>query len=290
MANLIGVNFDKPITRIIQERRSWRTFENRPIHKATLAALSDAVADLPAGPFGGRVRLALIETAAVGGGGTQKLGTYGVIKDAPTFLAGAVRMGDRAVEDYGYVFELAILKATDLGLQTCWLGGTLKRGRFGERLRASDGEIVPAVSPVGYARQRRSLVDVTFRTFAGSKNRKPWQELFFDGSFIKPLSPGDAGETTRLLEMVRLAPSASNNQPWRIVRDRDHRSFHLYLARTVGYANLFPVDLQKLDMGIAMCHFTLTARELGVKGEWRDSPPDAGPLPERTSYVASFGI
>jgi hypothetical protein len=27
-------------------------------------------------------------------------------------------------------------------------------------------------------------------------------------------------------------------------------------------------DMQRLDMGIAMCHFELTTRELGLKGKW----------------------
>jgi hypothetical protein len=29
------------------------------------------------------------------------------------------------------------------------------------------------------------------------------------------------------------------------------------------------IDLQKVDMGIAMCHFELLAKELGLKGNWQ---------------------
>ena len=71
-------------------------------------------------------------------------------------------------------------------------------------------------------------------------------------------------------EMVRLAPSASNRQPWRIIRHGV--SWHFYVQRSSGYrrtARLGGVpDLQRVDMGIAMCHWELTAREAGLHGHW----------------------
>ena len=56
-----------------------------------------------------------------------------------------------------------------------------------------------------------------------------------------------------------------------------------------GYDKLIKaVDLQRLDMGIAMSHFELTARELGLSGRWENIPPGLSPLPERTEYVWSW--
>ena len=100
------------------------------------------------------------------------------------------------------------------------------------------------------------------------------------------------GEYAKALEMVRIGPSASNKQPWRVI---SHNQFwRFYLRRTPGYYAdpikrvLGLCDLQRLDMGIAMCHFELTARELGLKGEWvvedeLDRYPDA-----LTTYVVSW--
>lgn len=31
--------------------------------------------------------------------------------------------------------------------------------------------------------------------------------------------------------------------------------------------------MQNIDMGIAMCHFELSARELGLNGDWQVSDP-----------------
>ena len=83
-----------------------------------------------------------------------------------------------------------------------------------------------------------------------------------------------------------MAPSASNKQPWRVVRRGD--DWHFYLQRTKGYGKgsaLFAVlrlaDLQRVDLGIALCHFELAARELGLAGEWVLDEPHEGTLRPR---------
>lgn len=45
----------------------------------------------------------------------------------------------------------------------------------------------------------------------------PVEFKFFDGTFDAALSKEKAGSLQELLEMVRLAPSAVNKQPWRVV-------------------------------------------------------------------------
>jgi hypothetical protein len=190
----------------------------------------------------------------------------------------------------GYAFEWAILQATDLGLQTCWLGGTLKREAFARAARASAGEIVPVVSPVGLAAERRSLVDRTFRLLAGSKDRRPWRELFFTRDFETPMPEAQDSPFQRALALVRLGPSASNHQPWRVLHDPDRAAFHFYLARTRGYQKLWGVDLQRIDLGIAMCHFALGCRELGVAGTWTGELPAGSPPPPGLEHVATFRV
>ena len=131
---------------------------------------------------------------------------------------------------------------------------------------------MPAVAAVGYAVDEGFSKD-RIRRMAGSNFRRPPEELFFNGTFDTPLSPADSGAYAEALEMVRWAPSASNRQPWRIVRTST--GWHFYLARTKGYgkgtllfAMLRLADLQRVDMGIAMCHFELAARETGLAGGW----------------------
>jgi hypothetical protein len=62
---------------------------------------------------------------------------------------------------------------------------------------------------------------------------------------------------------VRLGPSATNGQPWRIAKEPDLPVFHLGLAGPAPQRSA-----RRLDAGIAMCHFALMAAELGLPGAW----------------------
>lgn len=59
--------------------------------------------------------------------------------------------------------------------------------------------------------------------------------------------------------MARLAPSAVNKQPWRIVV-ADNKA-HFYLKRSKGFGHEGKLDMQMIDMGIALCHFALTEKK-----------------------------
>jgi nitroreductase len=188
--------------------------------------------------------------------------------------------------------ERIILCATDLELGTCWLGGTFTRSRFAKKISATRAEDVPAVTSVGYINSRWSMQDSVSRRIAGAEHRLPWQQLFFDGGFGTPLPREAAGAFAEPLEMVRLGPSASNKQPWRIVRDGE--TWHFFLQRTPGYRDggvkkvIKIADLQRLDMGIAMSHFQLAAEELGLPGRWVFDEPGVPARGDLIEYTASW--
>jgi nitroreductase len=223
------------------------------------------------------------------------LGTYGFIKGAPGFVVGTVENSTRDLEDFGFTAEAIVLAATDLGLGTCWLGGTFNRSAFATKIGLRDNEALPAVLAIGHAASRRGAVERLIRLGAGAKRRKPFAELFFDEAFGMPLSLPAAGPYGDPLEMVRLGPSASNRQPWRIVRTTGPDVFHLYCERSPGYDRGRKIgdraDLQRIDMGIAMCHFQLCAVEAGLSGAWHaPGPPDIAGVPQRTEYIASWEV
>jgi nitroreductase len=267
---------------IIRRRSSWRSFDPRPLEPGERQALEGACDAPAASPFGSRVRLALILGAAEDG---KRLGTYGFIQGAQAYLAGAVTRGEHDLEDYGYVFERLVLEATRIGLGTCWLGGTLDREAFGRRLELGPDEWLPAASPVGPTRAKRGFVDGAVRMFARSRKRMAFDEIFFQDDFDHPLSARAAGRWTEALEGIRLGPSASNKQPWRCVVDAS--GAHLYLQPTPGYGGILKFEIQRLDMGIAMCHLELGARELGLAGAWHQAEPSI-PAPEGARYVGSW--
>ena len=189
--------------------------------------------------------------------------------------------------DYGYAMEKNVLLATDLGLGTCWLGGFFRRGLAGTTIRTSEDELVPAITPVGYAASNKGGMDSFSRFVAGARNRKSWEELFFSEAFSTPLLEKELRRYGVVLECVRLGPSASNLQPWRIVAEADRRTFHFYLQARELYNRVFKdIQLQKLDMGIAMCHFELSANELGLRGSWKQQRPDIDS--GRMEYVVTW--
>ncbi|MFZ2632204.1 MAG: nitroreductase family protein [Desulfosalsimonadaceae bacterium] len=281
------------VTETIKKRNSCRTYSQTPIDKDQEASLKTFLSENKTGPFGASSRFRLITGTAEDQNDLKDLGSYGVIKNVAGFIIGAVKDGPNNLEDFGYAMEKNILFATRMGLGTCWLGGTFTKSTFADKIGLRSDESIPAVAATGHIAPQKSLLEKTMRWGAGADKRKPWQTLFFKNTFDQPLSPGESGEWNTPLEMVRLGPSASNQQPWRIVKHADKNTFHFYLQRTKRYQTrnriLFGMaDLQRVDMGIAMCHFEMTAAGLGLAGKWRFEEPDIGHLPEQTGYVASW--
>ena len=258
----------------INRRVSVRAYSDQPIGKEKEQKILDLLNSENKGPFGNEVRFAMIDLTEAERNETKSLGTYGFISGAKIYVVSAVKGSTGAMEDLGYCFEKVILAATSLGLGTCWMGGTFNRANFARRIKVSDDEVVPAISPIGYARDKRTIRERLLRRLAKSDQRKPWEELFFDGDLNTPLARGSAGKYAGVLDCVRLGPSASNNQPWRIVKQSSESAFHFYLKRTWGYDKFNArIDLQRVDMGIAMCHFDLAAKEIGLAGRWVAANP-----------------
>jgi len=274
----------------IKKRVSCRTYKNEPLIESDQQKLKDFLSKNAQGPFGNRIRFELIDLTEKEHEELKTLGTYGFIRGATTFIVGAVTQGNLAMEDYGYCMEKNILAATYLGLGACWLGGTFNRSASAARINKRENEVVPAITPVGYPKDKKSVMDSTIRFFAKSNSRKAWEELFFDGDTRSSLTRDVAGKYKLPLECVRIGPSASNRQPWRVVKEKGKGVFHFYLSRTLKYAERYlGVSLQDVDMGIAMCHFEIALHEINEKGSWQNvqfAPPQKG-LEYIVSWIAA---
>jgi nitroreductase len=271
----------------MKRRVSVRSYADRPVEQSVKEKIRGLLETHNTGPFGNKVSLSLIDLSDMEQAETRQLGTYGFIRGARLYVAGVVSQRPGAMQDFGYCLEQVIIRITHLGLGTCWLGGTFKRTSFAERLSLSNDEVIPAISPIGYARDKRTVRERVLRRFVGADQRKPWAVLFFEGAMDRPLPREAAGDYATALECLRLAPSASNGQPWRIVKPKDANVFHFFLKRTPGYAKfLRGLDLQLVDMGIAMSHFELAARETGLDGTWKAGDPGFGGT--EAEYVISW--
>ena len=216
------------VTEAIAARYSCRTFDGRPLAASERSRVEELLAGPHDVPFGSQVRFALLDAAAGRGPGAARLGTYGIIRGAPGFLAGAVREGPGAREDFGFALERIVLAAHGHGAGHLLAGrhvparGFRRTDRPGGQARSflpSRPSAIPPPAP------RRSTP--SFGSARGSSRRRTWEELF-------TVSREEAAAWAPCLEAVRLGPSATNGQPWRIAKEPGTPVFHLGLAGPAG--------------------------------------------------------
>ena len=188
-------------------------------------------------PFGVNVKVQYISKEK--GAENVQLGTYGTIKGAKDFLAITVKDEAFAMEAVGYQFENLVLYATDMGLGTVWLAGTFSRKDFENIMEISSDNLFPCISPIGYPAEKHSFVEKIMRASLGSKNRKAWNKLFYLDNFNQALSQAEAGKYETALQMLRLAPSSTNAQPWIAVKEGDNIHFFC------NYKNSISDDMKK---------------------------------------------
>lgn len=262
------------IIETIQKRRSIRTYTGEPLRSEHVAQIKQYINQLQA-PFGIQARIELISIQS--DEKPIKLGTYGWVKGACDYLVLIYKEASFAETAAAYMFEQAILFCTNLGLGTCWLGGSFSRGDFKKQVKLNPNERLKIVSPVGYpSTEKRFLEKYIVRADKHHASRRPFGELFFHTDFNNPLTEIDAGVFLRPLEMVRLAPSANNKQEWRALLE--DTSLHFYKKP-------YPL-FDSIDMGIALCHFELTCKELGINGRFeilKDIPHN-----DKAKYMISW--
>lgn len=270
------------IIETIKRRRSVRTYQDKALEPDVREKLQRYMDSLE-NPFGQPVKKYMIDKKVATEG--ERLGTYGLIKGANTFLGISVPDTDLAHVAAGYEFENLILEATALGLGTVWLAATFNREGFASAMGIPKDELFPAISPVGYPAAKRSLTESLMRTAMRSSTRKEWDTLFFLNDFRTPLTKEMAGDYAEPLEMVRLAPSDKNTQPWRVLKSGN--SFHFYVVRKSGISREEEI-IKRVDAGIALSHFHQTALELGLKGHFRQAEQASVERPQNGCYIISW--
>lgn len=211
----------------IESRRSTRTFAG-PVPADTLLRECGA----------GRLPHVLLMP-----GGTLrhgKVGTYGIIKGTPAYVAVVHRSGDTAdTLAAGIDGERFVLESTRRGLGTCWLGGTFNRADVRRALPClRPDDTIAAVIAAGTPADRPRLLDRLMRKAVRADRRRPLDKIVIAGE-IPP-------ELVKAIEAARLAPSAANRQPWRFAFNPD------------GSIDIYgdPADsFMTLDTGIALSHF-----------------------------------
>ncbi len=264
---------------LARARRSVRSFDGTAPNaeeKEKLLAFAAAIEN----PWGLGVEFRLLDAAEHGLSSP-------VITGERWYLGAKIKAAPHMEEAFGYSFETLVLYAHSLGLGTTWIGGTMDRAVFGRAMELREGERMPCVSPLGRPAAKMSLRETVMRRGVRADWREDFSALCFDGDFSKALTEAEAGDLAAPLRAVLLAPSAVNRQPWRMVRQG--RSVHFFVRHARGYVSAAAGDLQKVDLGIALCHFALCAEELGLAPRFSLEAP-ALAAPADTEYIATYTL
>jgi len=258
---------------IINSRRSVRTFDGKMLSETDKEKLLSFVKTIK-NPYGIPVEFLFFDAE-------EKGLSSPVIKGESMYVTAKVGKVPHGEEAFGYSFEQFVLYACSLGIGTTWIGGTMNRALFEKTSALKEDERMCCISPLGYPADKMSVKEVLMRKGVNADSRMDASRLFFDGDFKTPLKTSD--ETVNMaLEAVRKAPSAVNKQPWRILKTED--GYHFFLKHDKGYISDAVGDMQKIDMGIALCHFmSIAGGELSLQDPGLETAAD-------TEYIATVKI
>ena len=153
---------------------------------------------------------------------------------------------DGHLESVGFVGEKIVLRLTELGLGSCWIGESFDKKSINDFVHLEEGEEPIALIAFGFPESKENL----FRT----------NEEKIDRKTIKEIAKNVDEKWLQAIECVRLAPSYKDTQPWRFYGDIN--SLNIYRKR-VGEEST-----SKIDMGIALRHFDIGCKYHGIEFEY----------------------
>lgn len=198
------------------------------------------------------------------------LAARGLTHTAPHYIIAVSQDRPGYMENLGFRMEQLILAATGLGLGTCWIGGMfVEEGLHHLVPDLGADELIVALTPLGYeddsqsARMAHQLMRWGHERPSGE--RKPLEEIVSQDTWSVPWS-GEDRTWNRVLELVQLAPSWANVQPWHLVVSG--QTIILAVSRTPPKGDQVVRPYYRLDGGIAMSHLHLAALAAGWSGHW----------------------
>lgn len=189
---------------------------------------------------------------------------YGIIQGHNTYILGKSKSTLDSRVNYGYLMEKVVLKATGMNISTCWIG--YFDDTYFNDIPRENGFEIPGIVIIGYSQDKLTNLDKFLRFNVGASKRQSWEKLFFNYKSKTPITPALINKYSDSLEMVRLAPSSGNTQPWRIFFDDTTNEFHFF-KKPIN-KRYEEKGLHDIDMGIALAHFELTSLYNGLSGTW----------------------
>lgn len=207
----------------MQARHSVRQYREEALRREDAALLREEIEACNA-ESGLHIQLVCGEPKAFSG----LLARYGKFSGVTNYIALVGKKGPDLSETCGYFGERIVLRAQQIGLNTCWVAMTYSK--VPSAFSAGEGEKLCAVIAVGYGKTQgsghrvKSVREVT-------EGEPPFPEWFVSG-----------------VEAALLAPTAMNQQKFRFALHGNR------VSATAGSG-----FYTKLDLGIVKYHFAMGA-------------------------------
>jgi nitroreductase len=172
---------------------------------------------------------------------------------APHYIAFTSETKEGHLENIGFIGEEIILKLTELGIGTCWVGAAIKEDQFKTIVKVQPNQSYIILVAFGYPASELKPV---------SNRKRLDKSKVVSGTYENQYEP--------IIQSLIDAPSAVNSQPWKLLID--HNKFHLYLENRNLLTKKLLKDMNHIDMGIGLSHLYNSAIELGYKVELTQVP------------------
>lgn len=269
------------IIEIIKKRKSCRTYSNVALTPADKKNLESFIREDSKGFENEIVNFKIIEK---NNDDKQMKLDYGMIKGHNTYILGTAKSRAASRVNYAYHMEKVVLKATEMNLSTCWIGAF--DSTYFNEVSVEDGFDIPSIVIVGYSEDKPTYQDKFLRFSVKASKRQDWDKMFFNYKLKTPLIPEYVKKYSDSLEMVRLAPSSGNTQPWRVFFNETMNEFHFYKKVISKRYELSGVH--DIDMGIALCHFELASLQNGLSGSWIKNAKDTVNSIDDLQYIMTW--
>ncbi len=280
------------IREAIRRRISVRHYKSQPVPEEILQSVVKFGASSVALDDKIKIRFHLIEEGRQVAERMMYLtGARFLFGSSPHFIIATSEEKPLFMLNMGFCMEQMILFATEQGLGTCWIGGLFTEERIGTLLGLEKNERVIALTPIGYpdtsfyGRMTHDLIELGAANFG---RRKPLKQIVFGSEWGSPLET-EGSELIEALECARLAPSWVNVQPWRFLVNGKEI---IAVADASGrYSSVRDgKHYYRLDVGIAMSHFFLAAKEMGWDGKWQVTGFDVAQVASEYAIPAGYEV
>ncbi len=218
------------IEKIINERHSVRSYLDKEIEKDKITKLNNEINSINKNN-NLNIQLVLNDREVF----DKFILSYGRIKNCNNYIALIGKKNKDLDEVVGYYGEKLVLLAQELGLNTCWVAGTYRKGLV--KAKINEDEKLVCIIALGYG-----------KTSGVKRKSKKFDDVVECSNYPDWFKKG--------VEYSLLAPTAMNQQKFKFN----------YIDKNIVEAKAIRGHLTKLDLGIVKYHFELGAKK---EIEWR---------------------